>query len=96
VSLGSGRPLNTQATTDLYRTGAYPISARPAGVGRNRNLAQATVHIDARLMKTIRYRDGRIWLQYGVEAFNMVNHTNAVVISEYFVSPRGRVEATGR
>jgi hypothetical protein len=35
LTLGSGRPLNPLATTDAYRTGAYPISARPAGLARN-------------------------------------------------------------
>ncbi len=96
VTLGSGRPLNALYTTDRERTGAYPLTARPAGTPRNPNVAQPTVQVDARLMKTIPYRERRMWLQFGVETFNLLNHTNPVSVSEYRATPRGLLASYGR
>jgi hypothetical protein len=39
LTAGSGRPLNSLDTTDSFRAGAYPLSARPLGLGRNPFLA---------------------------------------------------------
>jgi hypothetical protein len=86
---GSGRPLNTLLTTDASRTGAYPISARPAGFPRNSAWMPRTVSLDARLMKTIKVKHGRAWLQFGVEAFNLFNHTNRLRVSPYYTTTFG-------
>ncbi len=94
--LGSGRPINALYSTDSARTGAFPIAARPSGVSRNPHLGQATIQFDARLMKTIRYREGRCWLQFGAEAFNLLNHTNPVTYSEYSASPAGPLSSYAR
>jgi hypothetical protein len=83
IGLGTGRTLNTLLTTDLYRTGAYPISARPAGWPRNSQFAPRTVSVDVRLMKTIPFHHDRSRLQFGVEAFNLLNHTNRLRVSPY-------------
>ena len=48
ISAGSPRPINALATTDLYRTGAYPITARPAGFDRNPFYARGIFNIDLR------------------------------------------------
>ena len=88
---GSGRPLNTLVTTDLYRTGAYPITARPPGFGRNSMLGPATYSVDVRLMKTIPFKDNRARLQFGVESFNLANHTNAVMLSEFYATPSAKL-----
>lgn len=86
---GSGRPLNTLLTTDVYRTGAYPISARPIGVGRNTAWTPRTVSFDARIMKTIKVLRERARLQFGVEGFNLMNHTNRLRVSPYLTSSFG-------
>lgn len=92
---GSGRPVNTLLTWDARRTGAYPLAARPDGMERNSGLGPATVSLDVRLMKTIRFHDNRSRLQFGVEAFNALNRPNAVRISEAWASPAGRLSTWG-
>ena len=86
---GSGRPLNTLLTTDAYRTGAYPISARPLGFPRNAAWMSGTVSLDARLMKTILVKHQRARLQFGVEAFNVLNRTNVLRVSPYYTGTFG-------
>lgn len=86
---GSGRPLNPLLTTDAYRTGAYPISARPVGLGRNSLITPATVSLDLRLMKTILVIHERARVQFGAEAFNLLNHTNRLRVSPYYTSKFG-------
>ena len=88
---GSGRPLNTLLTTDVYRTGAYPITARPLGFARNSQLGPATYSIDVRLMKTIPFNENRARLQFGVESFNLANHPNPVMLSEFYATPSGKL-----
>lgn len=83
VTLGSSRPLNKLLTTDAYRTGAYPITARPEGIARNSESSGGVVSIDLRLMKTIPFHHERSRLQFGVEAFNVLNHTNALRVNPY-------------
>ena len=88
-SWGTGRPLNVLLTTDVYRTGAYPISARPAGVPRNSAFAPGTTALDLRLMKTIPVHHERAIVQFGAEAFNLVNHTNRLRVSPYDTATLG-------
>ena len=90
----SGRPLNTLLTTDADRTGAYPISARPPGFPRNAAWMPRTVSLDDRVMKTIKVKHDRALLQFGVEAFNLLNHTNRLRASPYYTpSFGGLIEA---
>ncbi len=86
---GSGRPLNPLLTTDAYQTGAYPISARPPGFGRNSLFTPRTVSVDLRLMKTIPVQQNRARVQFGLEAFNLMNHTNRLRVSPYFTNTLG-------
>ncbi|MFN7920339.1 MAG: carboxypeptidase-like regulatory domain-containing protein [Bryobacteraceae bacterium] len=80
---GSGRPLNQLALTDVLRTGAYPISARPAGVGRNTFFGPSIGSFDLRVFKQIKVREGRAVLYAGAESFNLLNRTNAVRVNPY-------------
>ena len=89
VSWGSGRPLNTLLTTDAFRTGAFPLSARPLAFGRNTQFTPRTVSVDVRLMKTIPIHDNRARLQFGAEAFNLINHTNYLRVSPYYTNTFG-------
>ncbi len=81
---GSGRPLNALNSTDTYRTGAYPLSARPAGLGRNPYFTPGITALDARLMQTFPVHENRAVLQMGVESFNILNHTNALRVSPFY------------
>ena len=83
---GSGRPVNALDSTDVFRTGAYPISARPFGLPRNPFFGPGTVSLDMRIMKGVWLKKNRMILQTGVEAFNLANHTNALRVSPYYAA----------
>lgn len=93
---GSGRPINFLLSTDAARTGAYPLSARPAGVGRNPFFMRGVVQLDARLMKTIYVMEQRAKLQFGAESFNLLNHANPATVSEYGMAGGVRLASYGR
>jgi hypothetical protein len=76
--------LNALDTTDTFHTGAYPISARPPGLGRNPFYTPGTASLDARLMRTFPVHENRAVLQMGVESFNILNHTNPLRISPFY------------
>ena len=86
---GSGRPINTLLTSDIRRTGAYPISARPPGMPRNAFMTRSTVSLDLRVMKTFRLMNDRAFLQFGIESFNLSNRANTERVSQYFATPAG-------
>jgi hypothetical protein len=95
LQAGSGRPLNALDTTDRFRTGAYPITARPFGLSRNPFLSPGTFSLDLRMMKTLYYMKERGWIQFGVEAFNLTNHTNAVRVSPFYAARDVRLRSYG-
>ena len=86
---GSRRPLNPLLTTDVYRTGAFPISARPIGTARNSQWIPSTASLDLRIMKTIPMLNERARLQFGIESFNLLNHTNRLRVSPYLTNTFG-------
>ncbi len=93
LTLGAGRPINPLETTDLDRTGAYPISARPAGFARNSYLAPPTAALNLRLLKGFPVREGRAILQVGIEAFNLTNHTNPLRVSQFYSAAGRRLDS---
>jgi hypothetical protein len=95
LTAGSGRPLNALASTDAFRTGAYPLSARPFGLPRNPFWSPAIVDMDLRLMKTVFLWRERAWLQFGLEVFNLTNHSNPLRVSPYYASRDSRLDSFG-
>ena len=87
-TFGSGRPLNALDSTDSARNGAYPISARPFGLGRNPHYSPETAALDLRVFKTVPVREGRAHWVIGVEAFNLLNHTKPLRVSPYYAAGR--------
>jgi hypothetical protein len=92
---GSARPLNALLTSDVYRTGGYPLSARPERVGRNAFAGPSTVTFDLRIMKGFWLKERRAILQFGAEAFNLLNRTNALVVSPYYAAGHRRLASFG-
>ncbi|MFL6417512.1 MAG: TonB-dependent receptor domain-containing protein [Bryobacteraceae bacterium] len=95
ISVGSPRPVNALATTDLYRTGAYPITARPDGLDRNPFYQRGLLNIDLRVTKGFQWwKDHGIFL-FGVGVYNLTNHTNPILVSAYYGldTYRGLIEA---
>ncbi|MBL8210990.1 MAG: TonB-dependent receptor [Bryobacterales bacterium] len=94
-STGTGRPINALLTTDPLRTGAYPLVARPAGLGRNPYFGPRQVNLDIRVMKTIPVWENRAKFQFGVESFNLLNHTNVERVSPSFQAGAERLSTYG-
>lgn len=83
ISVGSPRPVNALATTDLYGTGAYPITARPDGLSRNPFYQRGLFNVDLRATKGFDWwKDHGIFL-FGVGVYNLTNHTNPILVSAY-------------
>ena len=94
VSAGSPRPINALATTDLYRTGAFPITARPGDLARNPFYVRGIFTVDLRATKGfVWWKDHGIVL-FGVGVYNLTNHTNSLRVSEFYGMPtyRGLIE----
>jgi hypothetical protein len=94
VSAGSPRPVNALATTDLYRTGAYPITARPDDLARNPFYERGGFDVDLRVTKGFEWwKDHGIFL-FGIGFYNLTNHTNPLRVSSYYglATYRGLIE----
>jgi hypothetical protein len=94
---GSGRPFNTLVSSDLYATGAYPLTARPAGIERNTQRLRPTAALDLRAFKEFHPHGERARLQVGTEVFNLLNHANALRALPYARTPGNRaIDGFGR
>src|SRR5437867_880693 len=85
-STGSGRPINALDSTDAFRTGAYPISARPFGLPRNPFFSPATFSLDLRVARRFPFKHNRAWFNLGAEMFNLTNHSNFLRVSPYYAT----------
>ncbi len=88
-TFGSGRPIPALETSDIFRTGAFPLSARAAGLPRNPFLGPANASLDARVFKELRWEDKHLRLQMGVEGYNLLNRSNPIRLLGYY-SAQGR------
>ena len=82
VAYGSPRPLNTLASSDLFRTAAYPLTARPDGLARNTGRTPAIATFDMRLFKELHLAERKV-LQLGAEGYNILNRSNAVRVNPF-------------
>ena len=81
--IGSGRPINPLTGIDANRTGAFPLSSRPLGFGRNSLSTPAQVQFDLRVLKFFKIGEhGK--LDFVAESFNLLNHTNVVALNQFF------------
>ncbi len=95
-TFGSGRPLNVLDSTDSLRTGAYPLSARPFGLGRNPNYGPSIKSLDLRVFKVVPVREGRAKFHIGAESFNLLNHTNVLRVSPFYAARDMRLQNYNR
>jgi hypothetical protein len=94
---GSGRPINALESSDILRTGAYPISARAAGLGRNPFYSPPVRSFDLRIMKTFSViGKKRAIMQVGVEGFNLTNHNNPLRVSQTYAAQGARLSSYGQ
>src|SRR5882724_4753383 len=85
LTLESGRPMNPLTSLDSNQSHAFPLSARPLGLGRNsvRTLALATM--DFRMLKYFPF-GGVKRLDVVAEFFNLFNSANVSQINPVFGS----------
>jgi len=83
---GSGRPMPALETSDVFRTGALPLSARASGFGRNPFFTPANASLDARVFKEVIWEEKHIRLQMGVEGYNLTNRSNPVRLLGYYAA----------
>jgi hypothetical protein len=87
ISAGSPRPINALELTDVYRTGAFPISARPPGFDRNPFYERGIFSVDLRVTKGfVFWKEHGVFL-FGVGFYNLTNHTNPLRVSPYYGTP---------
>ncbi len=81
--IGSGRPINPLTGFDANRSGAFPLSSRPLGFGRNTLVTPSQVQFDLRVLKFFKMGEhGK--LDFVVESFNFLNHTNVVALNQFY------------
>ncbi len=85
VTLSSGRPVNPLTGTDEERSGAFPLTSRPLGLGRNTLRTPGFITVDLRALKYFPFGERRR-LDLVVEAFNLFNHPNVLGINPFFGS----------
>lgn len=96
ITYGSPRPINALESTDVYRTGAYPISARPPGLPRNPFfINRGLLSVDLRVSKGFVMPKERGILTFGVDGYNLTNHTNPLSVSPYFTDGAGLLPSYG-
>ena len=83
LTIGSGRPINPLTGFDANRTGAFPLSSRPRGFGRNSLSNGTEATLDLRVLKFFRVGEhGKLDLV--AESFNVLNHTNVLGLDQVF------------
>lgn len=85
VSAGSGRPVNALVGLDANHSGAFPLSVRPQGFGRDTLSTPPFASVDFRVVKY--FPVGRqAHLDLVAESFNLLNHTNIAGLNPFFGS----------
>jgi hypothetical protein len=81
--IGNGRPINPLTCFDANRSGAFPLSSRPLGFGRNSLVTPSQVQFDLRVLKFFKIgKHGK--LDFVAESFNVLNHTNVVALNQFY------------
>jgi hypothetical protein len=83
LTIGSGRPINPLTGFDANRSGALPLSSRPLSFGRNSLRTGTQVQLDLRVLKFFKVGE-RGKLDFVVESFNVLNHTNVVALNQFY------------
>jgi len=85
LTLESGRPVDPLTGLDSNQSHAFPLSARPLGLGRNSLNAPALATMDLRVLKYLPFRGVRR-LDLVAESFNLFNSANVSQINPVFGS----------
>ena len=84
-SVSSGRPVNPLTGVDTFNTLAWPLSARPAGFGRDSFRSPWLANLDFRFLKYFPMRFSKTaHLDLVAEAFNLMNRANVAEVDPVF------------
>jgi hypothetical protein len=83
ITVGTGRPIDPLVGLNSNRNDAFPLSARPLGLGRNSLQTPGMAIVDLGVVKTINLGEHR-HLDLITQFFNLFNHTNATAINPFF------------
>ena len=83
ITLGTGRPIDALTGLDSNRNDAFPLSARPLGLGRNSLQTLRMAVVDLGVVKTINLGEHR-HLDLITQFFNLFNHPSATAINPFF------------
>lgn len=84
-TVASGQPANPLTGVDSNLSHAFPLSARPLGLGRNSLQNPFMANMDFRLLKYFPFGETR-HLDVVAEFFNLFNHPNVLEINPVFGS----------
>jgi hypothetical protein len=87
LTAGSGRPVNPLTGLDASRSHAFPLSARPLGVGRNSLKTPGLFTMDLRILKYFPFGKAKR-LDLAAEFFNLFNSANVSQINPVVGSGR--------
>jgi outer membrane receptor protein involved in Fe transport len=82
ITVGTGRPIDPLVGLDSNRSDAFPLSARPLGLGRNSLQTQGAANVDLGVIKTVRFGERHVDLI--AQFFNLFNRVNASAINPFF------------
>jgi hypothetical protein len=83
LTVESGRPVNPLTGIDSNGSHPFPLSARPAGFGRNSLTTPTLANVDLRVLKYFPFgKTARLDLV--AEAFNLMNRASVVQINPVF------------
>jgi hypothetical protein len=84
-TLESGRPVNPLTGIDSNGNGAFPLSSRPLGFGRNSFKTPVLANVDFRVLKYFPFGE-TAKLDIVAEAFNLFNRANVAQVNPVFGS----------
>lgn len=100
IAISSGRPVNALTGADDNLGHAFPLAARPAGLGRNSLRTPGFFNVDLRVVKYISLggftpysSSGTRRLDFVIEFFNLFNHPNVVSLNPVY-GPGARPSVT--
>jgi hypothetical protein len=83
ITVGTGRPIDPLVGLDSNRSDAFPLSARPLGLGRNSLETPRGAIVDLGVVKTIKLGEYR-HVDLAAQFFNLFNHVSASAINPFF------------
>ena len=81
--MGTGRPIDPLVGLDSNHSDAFPLSARPLGLGRNSLETPRGAIVDLGVVKTIKLGEYR-HVDLAAQFFNLFNHVSASAINPFF------------